>query len=198
MERGAAGEEASLLDSVLELLAEKGFAEMTMDAVLERTGLDKLTFHHYFGSVDEALQRGLEREAETFRTRVVAAGKKAESWAAGLRAALRAGFDLVDTKPVVTRIFFLEGPAADERVSEIHRQLSARLCRLLDSARAHLPADRQPPPLTARFALAAIEYATVHRPAGMSEEEHLDSIVYFVLLLYFGRDAAEAERRPAH
>jgi AcrR family transcriptional regulator len=191
-------EEARLLDGVLDLVGECGIAHTSMHALLDRTGMDSRTFHRYFGSIEEALRRSLEREAEILFRRVRTAATESDDWAAGLRAGLTVGFDFVDASPGVTRVLLIEKLAADNQIFEIHQRLSDRLCQLLDTARAQLPPDRQPPPLTARFALGAIEYvATAHHLEGVAKKEHLDSVVYFVLLLFFGRDAAERERNRA-
>lgn len=154
--RRAELEAAALLTS-----AELGYANLTVQAVLDRSGVNRNRFYREFDNLAACFSSAYCREIEQLSERLL---KRCENgWLAGLDGALATLQELVLTEPKMTRALFVEvhvagGPALAKR-----QEVLERLSRALDGARREIPRSRHsPPPLTAPFMLSAIEAAVCH------------------------------------
>ena len=103
---------ARILQAMVEVSSECGFARASVSAVRRRAGVSTRTFYDHFNSledcflvvIDEGAQRALEIMLQAFA--------KERSWFDALRSALAALLVLFDTEPARTRVWHLESLAA--------------------------------------------------------------------------------------
>jgi hypothetical protein len=103
-------------------------------------------------------------------------------------------------QPALARALFVEAHAAGGAALAEHDLLMERLSHAIDSARREIPSRQAPPPVTATFMVGAIE--TLVRAKLMSDEpetaaEMLPGLLHFVVMQFFGEDAAWEEMTAA-
>lgn len=100
---------------------------------------------------------------------------------------------MVAAHPLVARAVLIEAFAPGGEISAQYEENLRRFVDSIDSARLEPDASHCLPPLTARFMLGAID-AAVRRLVGLGEadraESMLDDLTHFVVLTYFGAEAA--------
>jgi AcrR family transcriptional regulator len=106
-----------MLDAVIDTVAEKGFAEMTVADVVARAGVSRRTFYEQFtDKLDCFLAAYEERAAEL--ERVVAAAVAAAAPGERLRAGLQTYLEHLAANPTAARVLTIDiygaGPAALE------------------------------------------------------------------------------------
>jgi AcrR family transcriptional regulator len=97
-----------LLDATEGLIAEKGAAQTTIEAIVKEAGVSSVTFYEHFRDKEECFVAAFERAVEELRSEVRAAlpaeGSREERVRAGLEALLAA----IDAEPARARLCFVE------------------------------------------------------------------------------------------
>ena len=185
-----------LLDAVLECAGEHGYAEMTLSEVLARAGVNNRTFHRYFGNLADCFAEAYELAAEDLGEELLAAGRGEETWQAGYRAAVATLLAFVRNQPKLARVLMVEHRVADGRAAAQHAKVMGRLARALDRGRREPEAAERLPSLTSKLILGMAEFAVgelIVSGRAQDSEELASSLTYVGVLLYCGRQAAEAE-----
>lgn len=154
--RRAELEIAALLSS-----AELGYANLTVQAVLDRSGVSRNRFYREFDNLAACFSSAYCREIEQLSERLL---KGCDGgWLAGLDGALATLQEMVLTEPKLTRAMVVEVHVAGGQALAKRKEVLERLSHALDGARREIPRSRHsPPPLTAPFMLSAIEAAVCH------------------------------------
>jgi len=153
---------ARILQAAVEIAAERGAGATTVARVIERARVSRRTFYElYGGGLEECfiaiLDDGLKRATAV----VVGALEEHESWRTGLRAAIAALLELLDSDPARTRVWLIEAPGAGPGTLE-HRERNKKLLRkaiLRSQAGAHDDMQllyRQAPPSAAEGVIASL------------------------------------------
>ena len=103
-------------------------------------------------------------------------------------------------QPVIAKAIFVEVHAAGERSLAQRRDLMERLSHALDSARREIPSRQAPPPVTSTFMVGAIDTlvcAKLMDGDAARAPEMLPGLLHFVVMQYFGEDAAWEEMTAA-
>jgi hypothetical protein len=103
-------------------------------------------------------------------------------------------------QPAIAKAIFVEVHAAGEQSLAQRRDLMERLSRALDSARREIPSRQAPPPVTSTFMVGAIDTlvcAKLMDGEAAEVPEMLPGLLYFVVMQYFGEDAAWEEMTAA-
>ncbi len=184
-----------IMAAALSTSGELGFRRMTVRAVIERYDGYRLQFYTHYASAAECYAVAHAVHLERLERRLLDAGAAAESWRAGLRAALTelAGFARSD--PALARGLLLEVHVAGEPALVRRQEALERLSRALDSARRETGSRHSPPPLTAPFMVSAIESAVVRALASREPERFARSIPELERLVsaaYFGHRLSES------
>ena len=168
-----------------------------MQEVLERTGISRERFQRRFGGKEACFAQAYEEAADRLCAEVLEAGRGAESWRAGFRAALARLLRTVAEQPLLAKALLIEVRAArgaglgqapaGGRAPRGGGRLRPRAC----------PAPgRRRPALTAQFVVGAIEEAIcVEIGAGRTAtvERLLPDLAHLAVLNYFGEDEAWLE-----
>lgn len=130
-----------ILDATLRLIAEQGFAGVTMESVAAEADIAKSVVYAVFGSQEGLQHELMVREQErAFRLAetAVAAGAASADPLAGLRDGLLAFLDGVAQDPDTWRLVLLPVAGTPERVGEAIREGRERWRRALEPVAAQL------------------------------------------------------------
>jgi AcrR family transcriptional regulator len=155
---GADQRRAEIESAVLRGSAELGYANLTVQAVLDRAGASRARFYREFDNLDDCYASAYGKQIELLSRRLlIGCGG---GWESGLEQALRVLQELVEENPRLARALFVEVNVAGETAIAKKREVWERLSHALDGARRETSKPRHsPPPLTATFMLSAIECA---------------------------------------
>jgi AcrR family transcriptional regulator len=145
-------------------------------------------------------ERGYHDAGEWLYNRLIGVAKRQPSWREGLRAGMAELLEFCANQPALARALLVEAHAAGGAALAEHDLLMERLSRAIDGARREIPSRQAPPPVTATFMVGAIE--TLVRTKLMSDSpetapEMLPGLLHFVVMQYFGEDAAWEEMTAA-
>jgi AcrR family transcriptional regulator len=189
-----------LLEAILEVSGELGYEQVAVRHVIERARTSRATFYKHFEDREDCFAQAHRDASEWLYRRLIAAARRQPGWRAGLRAALAELLELCANQPAITRALLVEVHAAGERALRQRRELMERLSRALDGARREIPSRQAPPPVTSSFIVGAIDALVCAKlMAGEAERapEMLPGLLHFVVMQYFGEDAAWEEMAAA-
>ena len=112
----------AILDAAQKLLAQHGYAGLSMRDLANECGLAKATIYHYFRDKEEIFLSVLERDMEYVHDRVVAAAQQAPDPILKLRAALYAHFGLMRERRSLILTVLRE-------IGGLHVQLHEIMCK---------------------------------------------------------------------
>ncbi len=127
----AASQRERILDATEALIAERGCAKTTIEAIVKAAGVSTVTFYEHYADKEECFLAAFDRAVEALRDAVrdaVPAGAEGE---ARLRAGLEALLAALDAEPARARLCFVEaqggGPALRARRERALEEAAAQL-----------------------------------------------------------------------
>lgn len=193
-ERGGSDEGA--LEAMLLSVGARGYEKASVQEVLKRSGISRDRFQRRFGGKEACFAQAYEMAADRVCAEVLEAGREAESWRAGFRAALVKLLRTVAEQPLLAKALLIEVRAARGQAWAKHQQIIERFVVAVDSARRQPGARRTATALTAQFIVGAIEEALCAEiGAGRTAtvERLLPDLAHLAVLNYFGEDEAWLE-----
>lgn len=189
-----------LLEAVLLVSGERGYEQISVQDVIERAGASRATFYKHFADKEDCFAQAYHEAVEWLYTRLTGIAKRQPGWREGLRAALAELLEFCANQPTLARALLVEAHAAGGAALAEHDLVMERLSRAIDGARREISSRQAPPPVTATFMVGAIE--TLVRTKLMSDEpetapEMLPGLLHFVVMQFFGEDAAWDELTAA-
>jgi AcrR family transcriptional regulator len=189
-----------LLEAVLLASGERGYEQISVQDVIERAHASRATFYKHFGDKEDCFAQAYSDAANWLYQRLTGIAKRQPSWKEGLRAGMSELLEFCANQPALARALLVESHAAGGAALAEHDLLMERLSHAIDRARREIPSRQAPPPVTATFMVGAIE--TLVRTKLMSDEpetapEMLPGLLHFVVMQYFGEDAAWEEMTAA-
>jgi AcrR family transcriptional regulator len=104
------------------VVAEKGYADTTVDDVVRRAAMSATTFYDQFSGKRELMLAAIDSAAAQMRAAVQPAVRRAPDWPTGVRAGFAALFSFLASRPALARLFvagvYTAGPAAMRRRAE--------------------------------------------------------------------------------
>jgi AcrR family transcriptional regulator len=200
---------ARMLMAARQVVAQEGYARMSVERVVARAGVSRKTFYDLFENREECFLEAYD-DAVTRGARIVVAAYNAErTWREKIRAGLAATLALLDDEPELRTVCVVEALAAGPLVLEHRAGLLQALIAAVDEGRAETKGD--PPPLTAEGvvgAVLAVIHARVVRGAPGARNVSskgpeplsnlLGGLMGMIVLPYLGAGAARREaQRPA-
>jgi AcrR family transcriptional regulator len=104
----ADNQQERLLDATEALIAEKGAARTTIEAIVKEAGVSSVTFYEHFRGKDECFVAAFERAVGDLRAEVGAALPTAGSREERVRVGLEALLAALDAQPARARLCFVE------------------------------------------------------------------------------------------
>jgi AcrR family transcriptional regulator len=189
-----------LLEAVLLASGERGYEHISVQDVIERAHASRATFYKHFDDKEDCFARAYSDAANWLYQRLTSIARRQPSWKEGLRAGMSELLEFCANQPALARALLVESHAAGGAALAEHDLLMERLSHAIDRARREIPSRQAPPPVTATFMVGAIE--TLVRTKLMSDEpetapEMLPGLLHFVVMQYFGEDAAWEEMTAA-
>ncbi len=127
----ATSQRQRLLVATEQLIAEKGCAKTTIEAIVKRAGVSSVTFYEHFEGKEECFVAAFDRAVEELRGELREAAPTELPWPDRVRAGLAALLAAVDDDPARARLCFVEAQQGGPR-------LLARYDGVLDLAAAEL------------------------------------------------------------
>lgn len=189
-----------LLEAMLLVSGELGYERVAVKNVIERARASRATFYKHFEDREDCFAKAHHDASEWLYKRLTSAAKRQPTWREGLRAAMAELLEFCANQPEIAKAIFVEVHAAGERALAQRRDLMERLSRTLDSARREIPTRQAPPPVTSTFMVGAIDTlvcAKLMDGDAARAPEMLPGLLYFVVMQYFGEQAAWEEMTAA-
>ncbi len=189
-----------LLEAMLLVSGERGYENISVQDVIERARASRATFYKHFDDKEDCFAQAYTDAAGWLYQRLTGIAKRQPTWREGLRTAMAELLEFCANQPALARALLVEGHAAGGAALAEHDLLMERLSRAIDGARREISSRQAPPPVTATFMVGAIE--TLVRTKLMSDEpetapEMLPGLLHFVVMQFFGEDAAWEEMTAA-
>jgi AcrR family transcriptional regulator len=180
--------------AVLELSGAVGYGNVTVAAILERSGSNRSRFYTTFGGKEDCYTTAHGEAADRLVSRLLD-GCETRDWRSGMREALveLARFTAEDADLAAGLIAEVHGAGGAALVKR--NEVLERLSRAVDGARRDTKGSRHsPPPVTSRFIVEAIE-STVIRTLLERDRlaEEIPGLLYIAVACYFGTTAARRE-----
>ena len=192
------GADEGVLEAMLLTVGAQGYEKATVGEVLERSGISRDRFQRRFGGKQACFAQAYEMAADRVCAEVLEAGREAESWRAGFRAALARLLKTVAEQPLMAKALLVEARAARGAAWDKHQQVVERFVSAVDTARLQPGARLTATALTAQFVVGAIEeslIAEIGAGRAATVERLLPDLTHLVTLNYFGEDQAWLELR---
>jgi AcrR family transcriptional regulator len=181
------------LEAMLLSVGAHGYDQASVGEVLQRSGLSRERFQRRFGGKEGCFAEAYEMGAERLCGEVLEAGRRADGWRAGFRAALARLLRTVAEQPLLARALLIEVRAARGQAWAKHQQIVERLVAALDTAREEPDARATATSLTAQFVAGAIEESIcteIGAGRAATVERLLPDLAHLAVLNYFGEDEA--------
>lgn len=193
--RTGSSERAEIVQALIEVAAERGYGETTIELVLERAGLDRPAFdRHFRGKYDCFLSAWQELNEECLKT-MVRAYESREEWPDRLRAVAYRVIEGLSHDPSRAS-FGVEVLAAGDS-ARARRDMTMRvIASLIDAGRQEMD-DPEAVPHTTAEALAGSAYGQIYSRVVRGAVEELPDLVPQLMsaavMPYLGMEAAMAE-----
>lgn len=200
--RGApASQHARIVQAVIEVVAERGFAGATVGLVVRRAGVSTRRFYEQFDNLTVCLTTVVDLGFEQIESSMAQELEREEYWLDGVRAGLAGMLAFFHREPEMARVCFVDALAAGRVVVE-HRE--RRVLAIASTVAAKLGApDSQPPPFTLRSVVALV-FGEIHAQLVLEEHgsmlELLGPLMGVIggMRVYPGRAAREMQRGGEH
>jgi AcrR family transcriptional regulator len=213
---------ARMLTAMMQEIAERGAANVSVAHVVGRSGVSRRTFYELFEDREDCFLAAFDDALERVATVVVAAYEQPGSWRARIRAGLTALLECVDYDPATGRLLIVESLASGAKALERRQHVLARIVSVIEQGQREGKANVDPPPLTAEgiaggvlsvlhARLTEVPSSTGSRSAGSAPSrsagagrsddgsllELLNPLMGMIVLPYLGTAAARKEiERP--
>ncbi len=121
-----------LLDATEDLVAEKGAAGATIEAIVKRAGVSSVTFYEHFRDKEECFVAAFDRAVDEARVELRAAVPDDLVGEERLRAGLAALLVVVDAEPSRARLCLVEAQKGGSRMSARYDEELGRVAAELD------------------------------------------------------------------
>jgi AcrR family transcriptional regulator len=194
-ERAASPERERIVEALIEIAAERGYAETTIDLILDRAGLDRPAFdRHFRGKYDCFLTAWQEINEGCMRVMLEAFNSQ-EEWPDRLRAVACEIVDNLRHDP--NRASFAVEVLSAGDAARARRDMTMRvIASLIDAGRNEME-DPESVPHTTAEALAGSAYGQVYAKVVRGEADELPALVPQLMsaavMPYLGVEAGLAE-----
>jgi AcrR family transcriptional regulator len=189
-----------LLEAVLLVSGELGYEQITVKHVIERAQTSRATFYKHFADKEDCFVQAYMEASEWLYRRVLGLAQRQPTWREGLRVGLAELLEFCANQPATAKALFIEAHAAGGEALAQHDRLMERLSEVFDVARQDEGSQHSPPPTTSAFLVGAIETLISSKLASgeaRTAPEALPGILHFVVMQYFGQEAAWEEMTAA-
>lgn len=181
---------------MLEAVGSEGYAQASVQSVLDRTGLYRQAFYDSFADKQDCYLQAYDAGVERIEARMREGMEGTVTWRQGLRAALDSMLTFLEEEPDVGRALIVEVHAAGPGALAKRDTAVRRVGSYLDRARAGGDGAAMAPVIAAEAVAAGIHSVLHARLAARNDNgfhKLLPEFMYIAVLPYFGAEAASAE-----
>jgi AcrR family transcriptional regulator len=200
----AASQRTRLLEAVGRAVAEKGYGGATIDDIVRRAGVSKMTFYEHFRDKEDCFIAAYEAASEELFERVRTAQSEPDGWLERAGAGIRAYLAWLAGDPELARAFLIEvaaaGPRAAERRERLRERYAALMRELQAEARADIPTLPRLPDEIFHALVAAVDDLVVRRIRDSSARDLPDLepiLLHLEVALLAGPEMAAASAAAA-
>jgi AcrR family transcriptional regulator len=147
---------ARVLEAMVLVVAERGFAATTVDLICARAKVSRDTFLKFFDGPEGCFLAVMDNAYQRIRTLITRAFAGEESWVTGIRHALAGVLMFFDAEPVLASVLLVEVVAAGSWARDRREQHLATLTSLIED-RWGAPETGHPHPLVPTGVMAALQ-----------------------------------------
>jgi AcrR family transcriptional regulator len=144
-----------ILDAVVEVVAERGFAGTSVGLVVARARVSRRTFERLFDGLEDCLTAVLDLGYQRTSELILAGFSGQETWQDGVRIALASLLEFFDSEPLLTRVWLVESQAAGAWARE-HRERNVMALRELVLSSWPIATQLSSPSLAAEGVIASV------------------------------------------
>ncbi len=194
-ERTAGSERERILAALVEIAAERGYAETTVETILEKAGVDRPAFDRHFRSKYDCFLTAWQEMNETCMQAMLVAYNSHEQWPDKLRAVACEVVESLRGDP--SRATFSVEVLAAGDAARARRDMTMRvIASLIDAGRNEME-DPESVPHTTAEALAGSAYGQVYSRIVQGRADELPGLVPQLMsaavMPYLGLEAAMSE-----
>jgi len=194
-EETGSSERAQIVEALVEVAAERGYGETTIELILERAGLDRPAFDRHFRGKYDCFLSAWQEQNEVCLETMVRAYESCEEWPDRLRAVAYEVIEGLREDPCRAS-FGVEVLAAGD-AARARRDMTMRvIASLIDAGRQEMD-DPEAVPHTTAEALAGSAYGQIYSRVVRGDVDELPDLVPQLMsatvMPYLGLEAAMAE-----
>jgi AcrR family transcriptional regulator len=191
-----------ILRAVGELVAKRGYGDVTVELIVKRARVSYKTFYSHFAGKEECFLELFDETMVQTRARIEAAlaAESGAPWPRQVVAALRALFEVLLADPLIARASIVEAPTVGPSIIERYEKAMSDLSPLLRQGREQSPyRDELPETLEDTLAGGVLWSAYQRLIVGQAEqiESLLPDAIEFVLRPYLGEEEAATWAKQA-
>lgn len=152
---GSGTQRERILEAMVELVAERGFARVSVKLLTGRAGVSSRTFYQCFESLEDCFLAVLDWGLERVAGLIEEAFARESNWRDGARTTLASLLVFYDTEPQMARIWFIEALASGSWALE-RRERNVALLRSMIVRHWAPPDDERPEPLAVSGVIASV------------------------------------------
>jgi AcrR family transcriptional regulator/DNA-binding MarR family transcriptional regulator len=161
-ERVSEVQRARMLMAARQVVAEAGYARMSVERVVARAGVSRKTFYDLFENREDCFIEAFDDAIERMAAIVREAYESEQGWRGQMRAGLAALLGVLDDEPELRTVCVVEALAAGPRVLDHRTRVLRTLIAAVDEGRNE--AKKESPPLAAEGVVGAV-LAVIHARA---------------------------------
>jgi AcrR family transcriptional regulator len=185
-----------ILRAMAELVTEREMHSIAAKDIAVRAGVSRAKFNAQFEDLEECFLAAFELGVRRGRSAMAAAYSSQPTWVDGVRAALAALLELLESEPELAKLWVVYSLAGGPRVLRRRAAVSAVLCEFVDRGRREGLVRVEPPELTAEGVVGAVLAIIQARLLAAHPEPLRDlqgQLMGLILLPYMGTAAAKRE-----
>jgi AcrR family transcriptional regulator len=184
------------MEGALQVVGELGYRGASVRAVLEHSGGHRKQFYEHFDSLEDCFSQAYGARVDRLGADLMVTAVAADGWRASVRAGMVFLFRFVGAQPEIARSLFLEVQIAGGAALAKHDEVIERLAGLLDSVRAEIAPEDEPPPSAGVFVVGGVEACICDALAAGEPAriwDALPELMHLAVGSYLGKEAAEEE-----
>jgi AcrR family transcriptional regulator len=194
------GRRDALLRAMLEELVTKGYRELSIEEVLERTHVSREEFERCFRDKDECLFAAYDLMTDHLLEQAQEGCDRTDRWPDRVRRGLAAVLEEIAAEPVIARALTRSFPGIRPSAYQRYVELLSRFVPFMEEGREYSEVEEELPgeiELLAVGAAEAIIFAEVDAGRCEGLPAMLPEILFSVLVPFMGPDRAAEEMRSA-
>jgi AcrR family transcriptional regulator len=182
-----------LFEAIVRTVAEEGYVETSVEAVLQRAGVSRRTFYDQFSGKEDCFLQAYDAVLAQLMAVVTEAYGGSGPWPERVRAGLSALLEFLASEDAVARVAMIEVLAAGPRAIARYSEALEGFVPFLDEGREASRQGAQLPPGTAHAVIGGLA-SVIHRRLLDGKADELPSLLpdllYFTLVPYLGHARA--------